>query len=377
MAKLFNKPFAWDGDTEPLPDDKQISGKLSLAEGWSDRYETPQDDPDYLPVDRREMNGLIHTVTESLGEVQVNGFAKWQSIPDGWPKDAIVAHEGMVWKSLQDDATQAPGESSTHWGLAYRIPLFDNKTITVGSSGDFSTISDAIAYALRSFYPVNDGRLTVKLKTGFVVSEHVEIDGLNLGWVTIEGEDATTAITARGSVFKGTNGAVMPVINQLFDMAPGEVVAMDIGIHLVNCSRAVIMPGAGFKNCGTGLMAKNSSVATAESAIFSGCLSAGIEARSGSSIDAGQAICSGCRYGISASYASMINAQGADCKSAISFGIVAGGGSTVNANGADCSGFGTGIKVLEGGVINAYSVTGSLSETENTLTPNGIIFKDV
>jgi len=118
MAKLFNKPFAWDGDTEPLPDDKQISGKLSLAEGWSERYETPQDDPDYLPVDRREMNGLIRTVTESLGEMQVNGFAKWQSVPGGYPLGAIVLDStGQLWQSVTDENETEPSFENYYQNL--------------------------------------------------------------------------------------------------------------------------------------------------------------------------------------------------------------------------------------------------------------------
>jgi hypothetical protein len=52
------------------------------------------------------------------------------------------------------------------------------------------------------------------------------------------------------------------------------------------------------------------------------------------------------------------------------------GGSTVNAQSADCSGAGgDGMVVLGGSTVNAQGATGTTSETPNTLTAAGIIFK--
>src|SRR5690554_266710 len=89
---------------------------------------------------------------------------------------------------LNENATEA------HDGISI---LNDNITVTVGNNGDFSTINEALNY-LTTKYPayksVGNVKATIKLLSGFVMSEQVLVRGLNLGWIEIVGEDAVTTI---------------------------------------------------------------------------------------------------------------------------------------------------------------------------------------
>jgi hypothetical protein len=80
--------------------------------------------------------------------------------------------------------------------------------------------------------------------------------------------------------------------------------------------------------------------------------------------------------GIYASSGSTINAEGANASGAGGYGIIAMKNSAINAYNADASEAGLDdIYVYYGGIISANGATGVLSQSANTVTANGIIFK--
>lgn len=106
MVKIYKQPFAHDGDTIAIPDASQPDGKISNSDGWTPDYQLPKTDPNYKPVGRQEMNGVFKEVTESLGEIQQFGFAKWQPIT--WPQGARVVEGGVVYRALNQTSQQPP-----------------------------------------------------------------------------------------------------------------------------------------------------------------------------------------------------------------------------------------------------------------------------
>ncbi|MFY2819741.1 gp53-like domain-containing protein [Achromobacter xylosoxidans] len=116
-TRIYKTPFAATGDKEVLATADQPDGKVSLQAGWTPDYELPNDNANYRPVGRAEMNGILSEVTEGLGEVQLNGFAKWQSIDDGWPLGAQVNHGGVVYRSLIGSNLTEPGTVGANWVL--------------------------------------------------------------------------------------------------------------------------------------------------------------------------------------------------------------------------------------------------------------------
>ncbi len=106
MVKIYKQPFAHDGEAIAIPDTSQPDGKMSNADGWTSDYQLPKTDPNYKPVGRQEMNGVFKEVTESLGEIQQFGFAKWQ--PMQWPQGARVVEGDVVYRALNQTSQQPP-----------------------------------------------------------------------------------------------------------------------------------------------------------------------------------------------------------------------------------------------------------------------------
>lgn len=121
-TRIYKTPFAATGDKEALATADQPDGKVSLQAGWTPDYELPNDNANYRPVGRTEMNGILSEVTESLGEVQLNGFAKWLAIDGGWPLNAIAVHSGVVYISTSSNNTDTPGGAGVSWRILFNFP---------------------------------------------------------------------------------------------------------------------------------------------------------------------------------------------------------------------------------------------------------------
>lgn len=114
-TRIYKTPFAATGDKEALATADQPDGKVSLQAGWTPDYELPNDNANYRPVGRAEMNGVFNELTEALGEMQLNGFAKWQSIDGGWPLGAHVSLYGAAYRSTTDANVTTPGSAGAAW----------------------------------------------------------------------------------------------------------------------------------------------------------------------------------------------------------------------------------------------------------------------
>ena len=128
----------------------------------------------------------------------------------------------------------------------------------------YTTINQALEY-LSGFYPMykkSGVTATINLKAGFVMAEQVLVSGIDLGWITIVGEDAETIIThtALTTAFNGTNypafgvdkGGTSPVIGQLFRFNVEKVGGKKHGLMTFGAgSSANVLSGKGFIGAGT------------------------------------------------------------------------------------------------------------------------------
>ena len=226
-----------------------------------------------------------------------------------------------------------------------------NITVDVGVGQTYTTINQALEY-LSGFYPMykKSGVIaTINLKAGFVMAEQVLVVGIDLGWITIVGEDAETIIThtALTTAFNGNypafgvdKGGTSPVIGQLFRFNVEKVGGSKHGLMTIGAgSSANVLPGKGFIGAGTN--------------------------------------------GIFATDVSTINADGANCSNAGTCGISANRGSTINAVLAIVQNQTTGtsrVSVIEGShiTVTAINTTGgtvpAFSQALNTLTVQGVIY---
>ncbi|MHC1623612.1 MAG: right-handed parallel beta-helix repeat-containing protein [Candidatus Methanospirareceae archaeon] len=309
-------------------------------------------------------------------------------------------------------------------------------TVTVGSGGDFSTINEALAYLVNNYHPgrpISGGYIeyVIKLLSGYVMSEQVIVDKLDLSWISILSEDPEVTIQRSAltiyvsdfdtyPAFCAMNSGELPRLFVQFVMDnSGDGTKRD-GIVVGSSSRAALSKGVknaaryglyvlkgsnvyvgvgNFSGAGDiGIRAEGGSVVDAENVDVSGCGGVGIYVSDGSMVNAKNANASYCgSVGIYVEKGSIVNADGANVSYSQSHGlyvrngsvanargliatncsdegILAEGGSYVNASDADGSASAHVAYVLSGSIINAYAATGTLSQTANSITSNGIIF---
>lgn len=143
-TRIYKTPFAATGDKEALATADQPDGKVSLQAGWTPDYELPNDDANYRPVGRAEMNGIISEITEGLGDVQLHGFATWQAIDGGWPASAQVSHGGAVYRSLVDSNIAEPGPGVAGW-IKMPAGIASNAAVQEGTNADQSVTPSGLA----------------------------------------------------------------------------------------------------------------------------------------------------------------------------------------------------------------------------------------
>ena len=401
-----------------------------IIEGWQLGEQPPHE----------YMNWLQNTFGSKLNHILKNGVISWNNKTQ-YLAGSSVQHNGNVWLCKATNTNSAPTDANANWKRIITVealttvlagyvtttgnqtiagiktftsspivpvPTTDfqsvplrstNITVNVGAGQTYTTINQALEY-LSGFYPMykkSGITATINLKAGFVMAEQVLVSGIDLGWITIVGEDAETIIThtALTTSFNGTNypafgvdkSGTSPIIGQLFRFNVEKVGGNKHGLMTYGAgSSANVLEGKGFIGAGAnGIFALGGSTINAYLANFSNAGTYGIYALSGSIVNADSMNCSNAgTYGIYARFGSIVNAYLANCSNAGTYGIYAFGGSIVNANSAIIQNQTTGsarVVVQEGSHIAARNIntTGGtvpvFSQAVNTLTANGIIYQ--
>lgn len=313
----------------------------------------------------------------------------------------VATNPGIITRLPKgEDGHVLTTNSTKPEGLEWRIgdvrqPLTENLEVTVGSGGDFNTINQAIGSITSLYTPryLSGGtvpHVTIRLLSGFVMSEQVLVKSIDLSWITIVGDDEETVINRSALIkafanieypaFGAEDGGFLPNIGQLFNMDTSGNDIHVYGIYLYNNSSVNVLPNCGIKNAANfGIYAKRSHI-NAVGAIFSGASHSGIATHYASIANVSNIDVSGANnYGIWASSSSLVEANGAIATNIGNHGIYAEQGTIINARDAVASvlseSSGYGFRVGWGGIIVAWSATGTLSQAKNTLTYDGIIFQ--
>jgi len=204
-------------------------------------------------------------------------------------------------------------------------PLKFDKTVTVGNSGDYGSINEALE-ALSEYFPLYKAggvNVEIKLLAGFVMREQVIVNGIDLGFITITGEDDETVISRESLTFKVSDlidedpderypafsairGATLPKIGQLFNMdTTGEDGKEYNGLFAINNSNILVLPYCGVKNASAyGALIYIGSKMVAHYGIFTGCGKYGIRVIRSSILEARYVDVSNSYIGIRVDYAS-------------------------------------------------------------------------
>ena len=325
-----------------------------LGNGWSTQMQLWKDQANAMSIESNNNADIAQSVANYQGDWISQGYTLGQTVS--------VSGIYYICKLTHITGQNPTTGGSLYWNLALgNWSLKADKkstdiTVNVGTGQTYTTINQALEY-LSGFYPMykKSGVIaTINLKAGFVMTEQVLVSGIDLGWITIVGEDAETIIThtALTTAFNGTNYPVFgvdksgtsPIIGQLFSFNVEKVGGEKHGLMALGAgSSANVLSGKGFIGAGT--------------------------------------------FGIHASNGSIVNASGANCSNpgnAGGAGIQASNSSTVNAQGAIIQNQTLGlarVRVLDGSHIEATGIntTGGtvvvFNQAVNTLTGNGIIYQ--
>ena len=130
MAHIFKTAFANTGDKITIPSVVQSDGSVSIPQGWGFDYERPREispgvpDPDWKPVGREEMNGIMFMATQAIGEMQLQGAASWSSVGAPYPINAVVYYNNTAWLSTAAGNNTTPGAVGAAWINAYQRRFF-------------------------------------------------------------------------------------------------------------------------------------------------------------------------------------------------------------------------------------------------------------
>jgi len=186
-----------------------------------------------LPLAGTELIELSRSGTSRRGQWQsLFGTGWWAALKAGL--SAFVS-PNATYATTAGDATTLGGESPSDFHDVAQLvgefaaPITASALYTVGSGGNYATLNAALE-ALSMKYPQYKAagvRVTLQLVSGYIMTEQVLVDAVDLGWITITSVDAevtidraslTVAFEGFYPAFGVKGGGRLPVIGALFSM---------------------------------------------------------------------------------------------------------------------------------------------------------------
>lgn len=187
--KNLTMPFAAGGAFNPIPTDSQVGvspGKASMIDGFPPATRTPRA-AGGVPPDGLDMNGILHDISNAVMYQQAFGILPWDSdfaTATGYPKDAIVNYNGLLYQSLNEDNKAAP-TNATAWGAVKGVTpaaVSNDKSIAttefvnaaikkINPTVDISNIGALVNAAVKSANPQFSGTSQlgyVRLPSGII-----------------------------------------------------------------------------------------------------------------------------------------------------------------------------------------------------------------
>ena len=286
------------------------------------------------------------------------------------------------------------------------IGMTANEIIYVGNGQMYTTLSSALDYA-KNRRPNRDYKIEIIIKSGTIISEQLIYENADFGHVIISSEDIEVNIDVSGFTiakfgnykpfFYLSNGNC-PLINTILkgnDVFENSTIKyLSIGFVLnnsylkINDSKGVYNFGQGIhanmskiiayncniKNITVGMIC-NSSDIIINGSNFSDFRSEGLTFQS-CTVDMSSVNINSIYDNTTGCSASNCVLSGEKIICNAYYGFIVGYGGTYNIGGGGITGnSGKGILLVRGGIVNASQTICTLSQTPNTITANGIIFR--
>lgn len=267
-----------------------------------------------------------------------------------------------------------------------------DRTITVGSGGDYSSLQAAIdemTYKRKGYNALGDPNIIISLLSGYSLNadDQIILDGIDLHWVKITSVDATVSCDATTfSEFEGAhpvfgmrNGAKSPQIGIMVDFGSTASVTYKGCLAIASGAGSVanILSIGGCNRGYLGVKAVSAGQIYMQGASLTNTLYQVIDAGANTLVQAGGATLTGCdNHCIQAYGMAQVFAQGADLTShSISATYVYATHLAKIVVSGDSGGTAAyDYRVQNGGMIMGNGTATTLPATRNTLTSDGVIF---
>lgn len=198
MARIFKTPFAAQGDKDTIPTPTQGDGSVSITQGFGFDYQREYEDPLAKDIRREDINGILHDITEAVGDIQLTGVAKWSADAAPYPSGAVVWHNDAAWLSLADNNSVEPVEGA-NWARQRPATLFVEKSANLSDLANAATARTNLGLG-------NSATLNVGTTSGTVAAGNdSRITGAAQKSANLS--DLTNASTARANIGLGNNAA--------------------------------------------------------------------------------------------------------------------------------------------------------------------------
>jgi hypothetical protein len=233
-----NKAFSWSGTAWVVVQGVQIAASAQIP--LKLYYQTPQAS---TPTALTTGAGVYNFSTKTLS-----------TVPAGWGLSPPTSGTGKVWSTtttyralstddtvddgtntfttavsayalnatagaqagvdLRDESSNTVGDSDVLNAYAHHS---SNLTVTVGPTGDYNTLSDALDAVTNKFitWAASSNQITIQCQSTFVMNEKISVDGINLSWITIDFNgcefSATPTVNTYGIIL-ASYGGVSPVL---------------------------------------------------------------------------------------------------------------------------------------------------------------------
>ncbi len=329
--------------------------------------------------------------------------------------------DGFITKTKLNELVGEINANSV--GLEKIVILTENITKIVGTGGDFTTLNSAINWC--SKVKPDGYKVELIIKSGYIFSEQIIYENVNFGFITIK-KESDVIYYANDSIFTTSfdidgDDNIFPLFGFFNSITPKFDILIRLqstptvnscGLFLDKNSNSIIESGlySGFgnfrwslysrssklyakgsnfsTNYGVGLYIHNSECNISEAFIdMQNSYSDPIKIFSNSNVESSLINIVNTKYQVAISDSSRVNMYDGSISSSAMISsalVICGNASNVNLRSFDFiySGIGNpkAIEVQTGGIVCANGISTSginniLSQTANTVTPNGIIFQ--
>ncbi|EQA3505894.1 hypothetical protein ACX1OY_001674 [Campylobacter jejuni] len=346
----LTRPFAENGDRQDFPVDTQGDGSMSLQQGFGAFYGLPPEEGG-LFIQRPQFNQLMYLVSKGVID----------------NKTAIEALNSQYGSLLTSSAKLLTG----------------NLTWTVGSGGDYEDLQTAINEASK-YLNCGNFTITINLQNNYKISQNIYINNIFLPFVEITSSQNIniddSSISENSFIFNITN-SYAPKINT-------SITAGSKNISLINLNNSRINFGKNltFSNFRDNLTSRNGSLAIANNIILSNVKRYGLFVSVNSSVNfrsseikdstpSNESFYNGYGSYINATECKFTNVNNITIRTTSSRTDLFGVKFNNVTQSSSMNNIYYGGTVYFSGSTSIPGVTRFANIAENTLSPNGILFK--